>query len=221
MNPEVEDSEMKKYAAQQELMAILDKKEEIGAPLQRLTVENKTPTDVSKTDHLFDFADLMAPKMRDAQILDLFCGANSFKTYAQEHTFPGQVTGVDIQSDKADIKADVAKIDQVLPPAGQFDILTSCGSVPGIEDYETSARYLRPDGLYVMGASLEWMNEEILPFINNPELIDKMQLKYQAEARKFLTFFEPTVVVDTLRTSLEGQPDTSSSYLICHKREQK
>ncbi len=222
MDPELENSEMKKYAAQQELMTILDKKSEVGAPLARLSTKATIPLDVEKGNHEYNFCELMAPKLRDAQVLDLFCGANSFKNYVQEHGFPGSVTGVDIDSEKADITADVAKIDQVLPPTGQFDIVTSCGSVPGVEDYETSAKYLKSDGLYVMGASLEWMNEDVLPLINDPDLINNLSPTAQADARKFLRFFKPVVAVDVLDIPNSfGIKDLSDSYLICSKQEEE
>jgi 2-polyprenyl-3-methyl-5-hydroxy-6-metoxy-1,4-benzoquinol methylase len=218
MGPEVEDNEMKKYAVQQELMTLLDKKPETGLPLPRLSSEATIALDVDKGTHLYNFAELMAPKLRQAQVLDLFCGANSIKSYGREHNFTGQVTGVDIEDDKADIKADVAKIEQAIPPSGQFDIVVSSGAIPGVENYETSAKYLKPDGLYVMGASLEWMDKNVLPYINNPELMSQLSPAEQAEARKFLLFFTPVVVADTLHIPNVYGYDLNDSYLICHKR---
>lgn len=195
MSPEINDPEEEKYRLQQELMAVLDKKEvDENAPLLHFKVDASTSPYLNEDNELDIFASLIAPKLREAQILDLFCGLNLFKTYGKKHNFSGQVTGVDISSKKADIKADVAKIDQILPPVGQFDIVTSTGSVPDIENYETTAKYLKEDGLYITGGSSEIAYECVLPIIE--KTITEPQDVYQKDTQRILEVFFPVAMVD-------------------------
>lgn len=214
MGPEIEDKEMKKYAVQQELINLLDETASRGN-LPRFVLDATTALDIDKGNHLYNIVDLLAPKLRDSQILDLFCGSNSVKLYFKEHNFSGQVTGVDLDSKMADIQADVAQLAQVLSPQGQFDTVISCGSVPGVEDFQVTANYLKDNGLYITGGSNEIADECVLPMIENPKALPKDE--YQAETRKIMKLFLPVAMVDVQHIPNNFGVDLNDCYVLWRK----
>lgn len=150
-----EQVELDETLAKNKLLEVLNKPNVPGQIPELVTCRSSVTEHTSKYESNFGFYKIFEPKMADAKTLELFCGFNTAKQYLKQNNLPGEVTGVDIENEVADIKTDVAKLPETLKPEGQFDIVTSIGAHPGFENFADDAAYLKEDGLYVHGMDEE------------------------------------------------------------------
>jgi len=184
-----------------------------GPEMQTVRISTKAEEKDSPNGGNMPFLRLLGPKLVKAKVMDLFCGNNPFKEYFAREGNTGQAVGVDLQNPAADIQADVAKITEIIPPDGQFDLVTSFGSHPGFESYSADSQYLKPDGLYIYGASDEIYDEDIQPdldkFATTPQ-------ETSAEMQEAMRHFEPIVAVrvDGIRISEDDPAEEPADYTI-------
>lgn len=211
-NPEIQ-----KQFVQSEIFKILDKKiTELKKPV-KFEIQATIPVEKEKLNWHDNFLALMEPKIKDKKVLDLFCGANSIKRYFQEKKLKGEVTGVDISNERADIKADVAEIDKVLKPEKQFDIVCSFGGVPDVTNYEIIKDYLKDDGYFITESSDQIFNEDILPVLEKPELEPSEDIK--KETKRQIGYFQPIMIIEIqgVKDFISEKP-SNSVYVIWRKK---
>lgn len=204
MYPEQYNPEQEKQFIQNRIFEILDRKpEEIKKP-EKFEIQATIPVEKEKLNWHDNFLALMEPKIKNKKILDLFCGSNSIKRYFQEKKIPGEVIGIDNTTKQADIKADVAEIEKVLPAEKQFDIICSFGGVPGVINYEKIKNYLKDDGYFITQSSDQIFYENILPVLENKEKTDLSD--FSLETKKNIEQFQPVVIIE-----MQGVKDFTSN----------
>jgi len=158
MNSQIELNETQ---AKNILLEALNKPDITGQNPELITCRSSMTEHFSKLESNFSFYKLFESKMIDAKILELFCGNNTAKEYLKQHDLSGEVTGVDIENEAADIKVDVAKLPEKLKPEGQFDIVTSFGAHPGFENFADDVAYLKENGLYIHGMTEDYLDGKL------------------------------------------------------------
>lgn len=214
MSLEQYNPEKEKQFIQTKIFEILEKSGKEGAKPgkpEKFEIQAQIPVEKEKLNWHDNFLSLMEEEFQNKKILDLFCGSNSIKKYFQRKGLKGEVLGVDISSQEADIKTDVAQIDKIIPPEKQFDIVCSFGAVPGVANYETIKNYLKDDGLFISQSSDTIFYEDILPNLEKP--------KKGTEVEKQLQAFYPVVIVEikNVKDFLSEKP-SNDVYIIWRKK---
>jgi len=200
------------------LVEILRKEPKESKEIDKLKIQAKIFVEKDKLNWHDDFLGLIEPKIKDSEILDLFCGSNSIKDYSNERKLNAKVTGVDISSEKADIKADAAEIERFIPPEKQFDIIFELGGVPGVVKTEVIEKYLKDDGLFVTAASSEVFREQIGRVFKNPQA--SYQGQYSDETKEFFKYFQPMVNVEVKgKESFLPKKLIDDVYVVWKKRQ--
>jgi hypothetical protein len=129
---------------------------------------------VTKEDHNwnYDFLEFIEPKLRNAKILDLFCGRNKGKDFFKNKGVNTELTGVDLQETEADIIADVAEIDRYIKPEKQFSAIFNFGGIPQTINFEVIQNYLKDDGFYVSSMSDYLYDNKFVPLLERKIKID-------------------------------------------------
>ena len=221
------DVELNEEAAKIKLVEELDKPLVTGQVPKIITCKSETTESMKEKESNFSFYKILEPKMANAKILELFCGTNTAKRYMAKNDIPGEMVGVDIQSEDADIITDVAKLPEKLQPEKQFDMVTSIGAHPGFEKFSDDAAYLKDDGLYIHGMTEDWLEDDlkknILAWANGvPDEIDDPDV---AEAAKYFQIATILKLNDT-RKMIDRDDDEMSEvdgneyYFICKKKSQ-
>lgn len=187
-------NELNETQAKNKLLEVLDKPNISGQNPELITCKSSMTEYFSKLESNFAFYELFESKMVNAKILELFCGNNTAKEYLKQHNLSGEVTGVDLENEAADIKVDVAKLPEKLKPLEQFDIVTSFGAHPGFENFADDFAYLKEDGLYVNGMTEDYLDgklkSSIFAWINGEH--DKIEDPAVKDASKY---FKPVVIL--------------------------
>lgn len=197
---------------QKKILQILNQDlNEIKVPV-KFKIKAEISVDGEKLNWHDNFLSLIEPKIKGAKILDLFCGANSIKYYGVEKNLKCNVTGVDISDDKADLIADVAKIEKVLKPKKQFDLICNLAGIPNIANYEIIKKYLKDNGLFVTQSS-DWVfNNEIQPILKNKSINPRED--FRQETKQILKYFKPIIVVKILDIKNFTSIKASNYYII-------
>ena len=109
--------ELNETQAKNKLLEALDKPNISGQNPELITCRSSVTEHFSKLESNFAFYELFESKMVNAKILELFCGNNTAKEYLKQHNLSGEVTGVDIENEAADIKVDVEKLSEKIKPS--------------------------------------------------------------------------------------------------------
>lgn len=210
--------EKEKPSPQERLMEILSREPRESGEIEKLEIQAKIFVEKEKLNWHDDFLGLMEPELKNSKILDLFCGSNSIKEYCRERNLGADVTGVDISSEKADIRADVADIEKFVSSEKQFDIIFELGGVPGIIDSEIIERYLKDKGLFITASSSAIFRGQIDKVFQNPEAPPQGQ--YGKETKEFLKYFQPMVEVE-VKGKKSFLPDKliDDVYIVWKKKE--
>jgi len=215
---EQHNTENKKITPGDKLLEILRREpRRETAEIDKIEMRAKIFVEKEKLNWHDDFLGLIEPKLKDAKILDLFCGSNSIKEYGKEKRLNMEVVGVDISSEKADIKADVAEIDKFISPEKQFDIVFDLGGVPGVISLEKFETYLKDGGFFITSSSAEIFLEQVNKVFKNKKFVPGGQ--YEKETKEALEYFQPIVEVEVRdkKSFLPNQP-IDSVYVIWKKR---
>lgn len=205
------EGEKQKEIIKDRIFEILEKRPEEITTLETFEIQSTISAKEKKVNWHDDFLTLMEPKIKDSKILDLFCGSNSIKAYFKDKGLSGEVTGVDVVNEKADIKVDVEKLDKLLPPEKQFDIVCEFGGIPSKINYETVANYLKKDGFFIIESSDYFYKNYTLPIIEGKQSTSK-------KAHVALNKFKPIVTVKVLGVkSWDLDYSENSAYVICKK----
>ncbi|MEI7690387.1 MAG: hypothetical protein WCI63_02070 [bacterium] len=139
---------------QEKLAKILNDTSGQEAILEYISFSSKRIERLHLRESNYAFLHLVEPLLRDKNVLDLFCGTNSLKQFSEQRNLGTTVTGVDNGRDNIynDIESDVINLPTVLPPDGQFDIVTSFGGTES-ENYSNDCQYLKENGLLILGYS--------------------------------------------------------------------
>lgn len=220
----LEPIEINEETAKNKLLEVLDKPDVPDQVPELITYQSNATEHASEYESNFSFYRLFEPKMVNAKTLELFCGHNTAKQYLKQNNLPGEVIGVDIENEMADIRADVAKLPEKLEPEGQFDIVTSIGAHPGFENFADDAAYLKEDGLYVNGMNEDWLDdklkESILAWSNGePDKIEDESVKEASKYFKPVAILKLTGVheVSDWPDQEQIESDTNKYYFICKK----
>jgi hypothetical protein len=141
-------------AIQKKLINILNDISEPKNRIEKISYQTNRTERIHKRESNYVFLYVFEPILRNKKVLDLFCGTNSIKQFAEQYHIQASVTGVDNSKTNiyCDIKSDVLDLPKVLKPNNQFDIITSFGGTRS-ESFHDDYNYLNQDGLLVHGYS--------------------------------------------------------------------
>lgn len=188
--------------------------------IKRFEVEATIPVEEGKFNWHDNFLELIAPKIKDEKILDLFCGPNSVKRYFKDRNERAEVVGLDIADERADIKADVKNIKKIIKPEKQFGAIFELGGVPGNIDYESIGDYLADNGLYITSSSDEVFYKDIEPILKNPTL--KSKSFFGKNLPKQMKYFRPNSIIEikNIKSYIANEPK-NEVYIVWKKQNQR
>jgi hypothetical protein len=210
--------EKEKPSPRERLAEILRREPKELKEIEKLEIQSKIFVEKDKLNWHDDFLGLIESELKDSKILDLFCGSNSIKEYSRKKNLKAEVIGVDISSERADIKANAAEIEKFIPPEKQFNIIFDLGGVPKVVKTEVIEKYLKDEGLFITSSSSEMFREQIDEVLKNPQ--SSCQGTYSEETKEFLKYFQPIVSVEVKgKKNFLSKKLMDDVYIIWKKRE--
>ncbi len=181
--------------ARQSVLERLEQKTE--GPLQTIEIASQFPPQEGKMNYNDDCLSLLQNVVRDGQLLDLFAGSQSTRSFFHERDTHTAVTSVDITPGRADYTVSVADIAQHIQPEKQFACVLALGAHPGFMNFADIERFLEDDGYFVTGGSHEQFEKFDEPFffqkgVISPELA---QSAYVQDLERASQYFHPVLIV--------------------------